>query len=642
MDFTQINEKLSRLKQLLELEKEEDFDRFRREIQQLSLKEKIEKGLCWYPLEIRKEGYTIGERAFVIVERTGDRDIGHRFKAGSPIEFYSRANDQFSTKEKSNYRGVIQYVEKNKMKIVLNAKDFPEWLSLGQLGVDLLFDERTYLEMDKALKNLIKANDGRLSELKAIFYGAMNPSFVEKQEVFNDLLNNSQVEAVQNILAAKDVSIIHGPPGTGKTTTLIHAIKLLCKKESSVLVTAPSNAAVDLLAMRLQEVGLNVVRIGNISRVNEKLVALTMEGRLAEHPESKNIKKVRIQAAKARREAKKYKRRFGAVEREERRDSYREARELQDWAKQLEERLIAEILFQADVVACTLVNTTANILNNIKFKTVVIDEAAQALEPATWIPISRVEKVVLAGDPFQLPPTIKSIEARKKGLEKTLLEKAVETITPISFLDTQYRMNKIIMEFSNTQFYDGQLKASDFVANWKMQGIAAAPVVFIDTAGCGFDEEKNPETLSTFNKGEHFILREHFLKLTQELPEEQWEHTSIAIISPYRAQTQYIKDELATDESLADFVEALDINTIDAFQGQERDLIYISLVRSNDKGEIGFLSDYRRMNVAMTRAKKQLVVIGDSATIGGDTFYQAFLEYVEQAGSYQSAYEYMG
>ncbi len=642
MNFTKINEQLQRLKDLLKLEKEEDFERFRREIQQLSIKDKVGKGLCWYPLEVKKEGFSIGERAFVIVERTAGRNEPHRLKSGSPVSFYSRASDKFSTKEKQAQSGVIQYVERNKMKIVLNSKDIPEWLSLGQLGVDLLFDERTYLEMDKALANLIKTNDGRLSELKAIFYGAMKPQFAEKKELHNGLLNEAQINAVQNILASKDVAIIHGPPGTGKTTTLVNAIKLLCQKESTVLVTAPSNAAVDLLTDRLTTANLNVVRIGNISRVEEKLISLTLEGRLSVHPEHKNIKKVRIEAAKARRMAQKHRRKFGAVEREERRDSYRESRALEDWARELEDRLISEILMSADVIACTLVNTTSRLLQNMKFKTVVIDEAAQALEPATWIPISRVEKVVLAGDPFQLPPTVKSIDAKRKGLEITLLEKAIQEVEEVSFLNVQYRMNETIMGFSNNRFYEGALMASEFVAQWKMPEPNNQPIVFIDTAGCGFEEEKNPETLSSFNKGEHFILREHLLKFTSTFPEDQWEHTSIAIISPYRAQCEYIDEEFSNDESLEAYLEHIDINTIDAFQGQERDLIYISLVRSNDKGEIGFLKDYRRMNVAMTRAKKQLVVIGDSATMGNDDFYQAFLEYAETHGQYQSAWEYMG
>ncbi|MEL6635963.1 MAG: AAA domain-containing protein [Bacteroidota bacterium] len=642
MNFTAINAKIEGLRELLALEKEADFERFRREIQQLSVAEKVEKGLCWSPVILKKEGFAIGERAFVIVERTGQLDLPHRFKAGTPVDLYARPTDQKGNRDKRRQSGVIQFLEKHRMKIVFNTNDLPEWLQEGGLAVDLLFDERTYLEMDKALRTLLQANEGRLSELKAIFYGTMPAQEGKVPPVFDALLNDAQKLAVGNILAARDVAIVHGPPGTGKTTTLVSAIRELCARESSVLVTAPSNAAVDLLSERLSDTGLNVVRLGNISRVDEKLISLTLEGRLAAHPQSKNIKKVRIEAARARRDAKRFKRRFGAVEREARRDAFREARELREWARQLEERLLTEILFTADVVTCTLVNATSRVLDTIKFRTVVIDEAAQALEPATWIPITKAQKVVLAGDPFQLPPTVKSIEAQRQGLEITLLEKAIQGPLRANFLNVQYRMNAAIMGFSNQRFYEGQLAAAEWVAHWELPYPDNVPVIFIDTAGCGFEEERNPETRSSFNKGEHFILREHFFQLLKDFPEDQWPYTSVAIISPYRAQCQYVADALAEEEDWERLRSRVSINTIDAFQGQERDLIYISLVRSNAKGEIGFLRDYRRMNVAMTRARKQLIVIGDSATVGGDEFYQSFLQYVEQHGAYRSAWEYLG
>lgn len=641
MNQAKINQQIEDLKEVLRIEKKEDFERFRAEVAQLSLSEKREKGLTWNPLDVKKEGYTYGERAFVIVERIGNRNEPHRFRAGTPVELYSLATDKFSKAEKFNQSGVIQFVEKNRMKIVLNSRDLPDWLNNGQLGVDLLFDERTYLEMEKVLNLLLKTNSGRLSELKAIFYGELEPTFGPKPTIHNPYLNDSQKEAIQDILASRDVSVVHGPPGTGKTTTLVHAIKLLCETEKNVLVSAPSNAAVDLLSERLTEKGLNVVRIGNISRVDEKLITLTIESRLSKHPEAKNIKKVKIQAAKMRRDARKFKRKFGAKEREERRDAYKEARDLDDWAKHLEDKLISEILFSADVITCTLVNAVHPILEQLKFRTVVIDEAAQGLEPGTWIPISRASKVVLAGDPFQLPPTVKSRAAQKRGFGVTLLEKYVNQFSQVSFLNTQYRMHGSIMGFSNTKFYDNQLVAAEPMSEWQLDIEDNNPIIFIDTAGCGFNEETNPESLSRLNKGEFFILREHFLKLIEDLQIRQIEPPQMSIISPYRAQCQHIEEEFNEDETLTKYLEFLDINTIDAFQGQERDLVYISLVRSNEKSEIGFLSDYRRMNVAMTRAKKQLIVIGDSATIGNDDFYVTFLDYVEKNGVYRSAWEYM-
>ncbi len=642
MQLSEINNELTKVLELLQIEKQEDFDRFREQVLKLSLKEKREKGLTWHPVVVKKEGYTFGDRAFVILEKTNQFKEPHRFKSGTPVELFSTADAKTNDSKERRLRGIIQYLKREQMKVVLNTQDIPNWVHYGNVGVDLLFDERTYVEMEKAMKKVIAAKSDRLAELKSLFYHQYQPRFGDLPTIHHDYLNDAQKNAVQNILAANDISIVHGPPGTGKTTTIVHAIKLLCETEKNVLVTAPSNAAVDLLAERLSEKGLRVVRVGNISRVDESLLNLTLDAQLAAHPDSKHIKKVKVQAAEARRKARKYKRNFRGQQREERRDNYREARELEDWAKALEEKLLTEILHSAQVVACTLVNTVHSVLDRLKFRTVVIDEAAQALEPATWIPISRASKVVLAGDPFQLPPTVKSYDAKNKGLGITLLEKCVENFSEVSFLNVQYRMNQLIMGFSNSQFYDNQLVAHESVANWELEKGDISPVIFIDTAGAGFDEETNEETLSKYNSGEYFIFREHFLQFINALAENDLEMPSVGIITPYRSQIEYMKEQFAEDEKLVAYQEYVTINTIDGFQGQERDVIYISLVRSNDKNEIGFLSDYRRMNVAMTRARKQLIIIGDSATIGQDNFYGKFIEYVEKCGGYRSAWEFMG
>ena len=645
MPLQQINQEIQHLQSLLKLEKEADFERFRKEIERLSLEEKKEKGLTWHPLLVKKQGFLFGDRAFAILQKSAEWEGPHRFRSGAPVEVYSTREDLFSKGKRKTLKGVLHYVEKNRMKIIFGVEDLPEWLAPGEnlLAVDLLFDERTYLEMEKALKALLKAKDDRLAELKNFFYGEAFPKAPAPINIplpFN-YLNESQENAVNNILGTEDIAIIHGPPGTGKTTTLVHAIKMLAATEKNILVTAPSNTAVDLLAERLDEKGLNVVRIGNISRVDEKLLALTLEGRLAEHPENKHIKKVKIEAAEVRKKAKKFKRKFGKREALERRDAYREARELEDWARQLEERLINQMLHNADVIACTFVNSSNSILNDFKFKTIVIDEAGQALQPAAWIPLLRAERVILAGDHCQLPPTVKSVEAQKNGFGKTLLEIGMEKFTHANFLNEQYRMNKQIMGFSNQQFYNGQLIAAEHVADWRLPIDTHAAFEFIDTAGCGFDEKLNTENGSRFNNGEYFIFREHFLQLLKAFEEKQESLCSIAVITPYRAQQLHFTEELAEDQLLNTYLEHLTISTIDGFQGQESDMVYLSLVRSNAKSEIGFLSDYRRMNVALTRARKQLTVIGDSATIGADPFYAAFLEYVEKEGAYRTAWEYM-
>ncbi|MEM1122076.1 MAG: AAA domain-containing protein [Bacteroidota bacterium] len=616
-------------------EKKADFEAYKNLIANLPLEERKAQGFTWHPLNVVKFGYTIGERSFVIVEKTTETDAPRQFRSGKTVRLFTLAEGAY----KPERIGVINYVKDKKMKIILNAKDIPDWLGKGHLGVDLQFDERTYLEMEKALKIVSKASRDRLAELRRILLNKEPARFLHGYPIHIPTLNNFQNKAVNQVLSAQDVAVIHGPPGTGKTTTAVQTIKQLAKTENTVLVCAPSNAAVDLLTERIAEQGLSVVRLGNISRVDEDIIKHTLEGQLAAHPESKNIKKVKIQAAEARKKAGKYKRKFGGRERMERRASYAEARELTAWANQLEDRLIDQILDGAQAITCTLVGANQKVLDKRKFRTVLIDEAAQALEPACWIPIIKASKVVFAGDPFQLPPTVKSAKRRGEGLHVTLVEKCLQFLPKISFLNVQYRMNEAIMGFSNQQFYNSELIAAESVQSHTLAEYGEKPVVFIDTAGCGFEEKINPEFQSRYNPDEFQILCEHLYLLIAAYEEKQIELPSIGIISPYREQVIFMKNFVVEDEKLSKI--SLSINTIDAFQGQERDLIYISLVRSNGKGEIGFLKDYRRMNVAMTRARKKLIVLGDSATIGMDQFYGDFLDYCDKVGEYQTAWEYM-
>ena len=629
-----IKDKLERSLELLKLEKEEDFNQHKQFIQSLSLDERVKQGYSWYPLNILKSGYTYGERAFVIVERTSKLEEGHQFRSGKTANLFTQQPNVRNPER----AGVVQYVEKNKLKIILNAKDLPDWLGLGLIGIDIMFDERTYLEMEKALKKVMEAGRDRLAELRAIFLGKELPKF-SGESVLPTLpeLNQSQNNAVGQIIASQDVAIIHGPPGTGKTTTLVQGVKMLIKTEHTVLVTAPSNTAVDLLTERLFNAGIQVVRIGNISRVEESLMQHTLDVQLLHHPESKNIKKMKKEAAELRRKAGRYKRKFGQEERSARARMYREAGELNGYANRLESNLIEQILDAAQVITCTLVGASSEVLSNLKFRTIIIDEAAQALEPASWIPILKASKVVLAGDPHQLPPTVKSREAQKGGFNVSLIERYLHSGKPSTLLRTQYRMNSLIMGFSNQEFYDKQLKADDSVADHQIHGPDNHPLVFIDTAGCGFEEKIEEKYQSRFNPEEAQILEEHLLLLLAEREVEDL--PSIAVISPYRQQVIYLKQLIQDSTTLSRA--PVTVNTIDGFQGQERDVVYISLVRSNEKGEIGFLSDTRRMNVAMTRAKKRLVVIGDSATIGSHPFYNGFLEYCERVGEYRTAWELM-
>jgi len=544
------------------------------------------------------------------------------------------------------------------MKIVLNARDVPDWITFGQLGVDQLFDDRSYQEMERALHKVMQAKGDRLAELRDILTGRKKPADIfESTPVQLPGLNDSQNAAVTAVLANRDVTVIHGPPGTGKTTTLVAAIAQMVQKENTVLVSAPSNTAADLLTERLAAAGVQVVRVGNVSRIDESVMQHTLDSIIARHPESKNIKKVKIQAAEFRRQARQHKRSFGYEERREREHLKHQARELESWAASLEERLLEQILSSAQAITCTLVGAAHPVLDKYRFHTCVMDEAAQALEPAAWIPIAKCSRVVLAGDPFQLPPTVKSMEAARGGLSKTLIERCLELLPDaVHLLDVQYRMHQSIMDFSNQYFYDGALKAHDSVEGRRLLSLDPGgeivtvfePVLFVDTAGTGFEEKINKDTAkdstryaSKYNPEEALLLREHLLQLLEKFPDPD-HFPSIGLLSPYREQVNYMEDMVREDEVLSPlFADSqIVVNTIDGFQGQERDVIYISLVRSNPKSEIGFLSDYRRMNVAMTRARKLLVVIGDSATIGNNAFYAKFLAYCEEKGGYESAWVY--
>lgn len=626
--------KLEKLAQLLAMEKQEDFEQYRKLVQSLPLAQRREEGYSWHPLNMVKEGYTMGERAFVIVERTNHLEQAHKFRSGKTVSLFTQQDNVY----KPEKIGVINFVENNRMKIILNSKDLPDWLHNGDIGVDIQFDDRTYLEMEKALKQVMEAKSNRLAELRSILMGLQDAAYQPVSSTISlPSLNTSQFQAVQQVQASRDIAIIHGPPGTGKTTTLVQAIRVLCQTENTVLVTAPSNTAVDLLTERLADEGLNVVRIGNISRVDESILQHTLEFQASKHPEMKMIKKVRVEAADTRRKIRRMKSKGGRKDWDLFRQLKTEARELSGWARRLEEQLVDQILDSAQVVTCTLVGSTQKVLGKRKFRTLVIDEAAQGLEPATWIPILRASKVVLAGDPFQLPPTVKSLEAKKEGFDITLLEKCIQFLPKVSLLNTQYRMNEVIMNFSNQCFYKNVLKAAASVRHHQLETSDNDPMIFIDTAGCGFEEQINEEYQSRFNPDEFQILCEHLYQMIDAYDDK--EMPKIALISPYREQVIYMKKMVKEDSRLS--IIPMVINTIDGFQGQEKEVVYISLVRSNEKAEIGFLKDYRRMNVAMTRAKKQLIVVGDSATIGADKFYGDFLEYVEVEGSYRSAWTYM-
>jgi ATP-dependent RNA/DNA helicase IGHMBP2 len=627
-----------KLAESLKIEYQEDKAQYKSATENHSISEKRAAGLVWYPISIRGQELDRAEYLTVEVEKHNANQNGDQMRGGMPALLFSnhdRANDKIE--------GVIKHVNGNRLKISIKNDELPDWASDGKLGIELLFDDKSYDEMFSAIKSaeriLENEEDSAQKNLIQVLVGKKEPNSKTEniQKSFPDL-NSSQVEAINNILKANELGIIHGPPGTGKTTTIVQAIKALANQNSKpILVVAPSNTAVDLLTEKLDEAGLDVIRIGNPTRVSEKLQALTLDGKIQNHPSIKDSKKLKKQAAEYKNMAHKYKRHFGKSERDQRKALFDEAHKILKEVEKSEEYIIESLFEKVQVITATLVGSNHYTVQKLKYQAVVIDEAGQALEPACWIPILKAEKVIMAGDHCQLPPTIKSQEAAKYGLAKTLFEKCIKLHPEsVTLLDTQYRMNQDIMQYSSEVFYENKLIAVDAVKNHLVFENDLS-VEFIDTAGCSFNEKL--EGTSSTNPEEADLLIKYlgiYLN-TNSVPK----NVTIAVISPYKKQVDYLKENIANMPDYERFKSNIVVNTIDSFQGQERDIVCISMCRSNDKGDIGFLSDIRRMNVAMTRARKKLVIVGDSATLSKSAFYANFIEYAEKIGGYKSAWEFI-
>ena len=624
---------------LLKIERDEDKRSWQEQTQSSSVIQRRANGLTWYPIAIRGTELSKADYITVEVERTTNTDIVHQLRFGVSAMLFSNHDSQ-----NDHVEGTITFVGGNRLKISLRTDELPEWASNGKLGIDLLFDDNSYDEMQNALKLATTLNEkkeeGRLID---ILTGKAKPTFDTDIPLYtNPRLNTVQQLAVNKIVQANELAIVHGPPGTGKTTTLVQAIKTLIKQgDKKILVVAPSNTAVDLLSEKLSEEGLNVLRVGNPARVSERLMSLTLDSKMSTHSTTKDIKRLRKQASEFKNMAHKYKRSFGRAEREQRKALFDEAYKIMKDVGKLEQYIIDDVVAQAQIIAATPVGSNHYTVRDLKYHTVVIDEAGQALEPACWIPILKGKKVILAGDHYQLPPTIKSDEAAKKGFNITLLEKCIQLHPEaVVLLEEQYRMNETIMGYSSKVFYEDKLKAHGSVARHLLHDGATA-LEFVDTAGCGF-EEKNEQT-SISNPEEAALLFKHLTQLVAELGTHYTKDNfpSIAVISPYREQIYVLKEQLLHSPELQAYGNKIAVNTIDSFQGQERDIVYISMTRSNSNGIIGFLSDIRRMNVAMTRARKKLVIVGDSATLSRLSFYANFIAYAESHDAYKSAWEYM-
>lgn len=635
-------DRYTQLLEATEMERAQEEAYFRSLSANKTLKEKAESGILWYPVEITRKHYTIGEYVEVVVRRSREESGKHQFRVGAGCVVFSHGADR------QEWSGTVSFLQKSKMGVILK-NDFLQKEELfrgGQIGVELVYDERPYKVMKAALNEVIKSKEPIVEALREgvrdLSMLDLELSEVERPELdMVSHLNQTQLEAVNGALGAAQMSIIHGPPGTGKTTTLVALVQALAKVEKRIFVCAPSNNAVDLLARQLDALGVPVLRIGNVTRIGDSIAHLTLEEKARNHPDWKHVKKVKLQAEEAQKKAATYKRNFSAQQRRERHEMYQEARELRKWARELGDRLTADLIQNTKVIATTLVGVSAPALEGIRCNTLVIDEASQTLEAECWNAMLRARRVIFAGDHFQLPPTIKSLEAKKMGLDQTLLERMSGVIRHSYLLREQYRMNDEILAFSNGRFYDGKLYSNANVASHRLRP-GDDPVTLIDTSGCGFDEVFNPRQRSLSNPGEYFMLKEHLHvhfqdKTTGKYPDLA--EVSIGIISPYAEQVRYIRDEIRQD---ADFIGLdIEVDTIDGFQGQEKDVIYISLVRSNAKGEIGFLKDSRRLNVALTRARKKLVIIGDMTTLSSFDLFNQLADHVEKNGLYQSGWEYM-
>lgn len=626
--------------ELIKLERKADLEQYRQKILLRSLQQRTKDGSTWYPVSLKRNYIGTGERPTLEVARTNHLEQPHGFQSGKVVSVFSNAAGK---PENAHVNGVVNYVRDNTMVITLNSDDTPDWIDDGLLGVDVMFDEMTYREMEYTLKEVIRAQDTRVAELKEILLDG-KPS-TKKTEVVQipvtATLNASQQAALKKVLETADVAFIHGPPGTGKTTTLVEAIRQTIALEKQVLVCAPSNAAVDLLVDKLSEAGLEALRIGHPARVTEQSLSKTLDHRITTHRHYKELRHLRRQLEQVRATALRYKRNYGHREKEQRRLMMQEVKRLKADADQLEFYIINDVLGYMDAICCTLVGASHPVLRGKSFTTAFIDEAGQSLEPASWIPLLKSHRAVFAGDHQQLPPTIKSAEAARAGLAKTLFEKGIEhQPQAVSMLQVQYRMHEKIMRFPSRYFYKDKLVADDSVKS-RLLRPDQQPVLFIDTAGCGYQEKQDPETLSRLNPEEAALVMQQVEVLVEDVGISAWldEKITLGIITPYRAQVDQLQKLAESSPILEPLYHYMSINTVDAFQGQERDVIVISFVRSNNDGEVGFLGDIRRTNVAMTRARKKLIMVGDSATLSGHPFYLELLEFVQTENFYKSAFE---
>ena len=606
------------------LQKEYEYEKelYRQQTREAGIPKRIQQGVCWFPVKLGADRYNSLNQLTVEVTRTETEETEHSFEYGCPVCFFRISADRQI--RYFNFSAVISYVQDNKMVVVLPGPQvLPELVVTGELGVQLYFDDTSYKTMFAALREVAEAKGNRTARLREVLLGKAPALRRETGPVRFPWLNASQEKAVNQVLCAKEVAVVHGPPGTGKTTTLVEAVYETLHRENQVMVSAQSNTAVDWIAEKLVDRGIPVLRIGNPTRVNDKMLAFTYERRFEAHSDYPELWQIR----KTIREMTGRLRKSG---REDRERLHNQLTKLRVRATGLEIRIDTELFTEARVIACTLVGAASRVLERKRFSSLFIDEAAQAIEAACWIAISRADRVILAGDHCQLPPTIKCIEAARGGLGRTLLEKVVlHKPETVSLLKIQYRMHEDIMRFPSRWFYHDELEAAPEV---KYRGILDfdTPVSWIDTSELDLQEKAVAEGTGRLNTGEAELLVRELKNYMERIGIRRIleEHIDFGVISPYRAQVHYLRHLLKKEPFYRPCRRLITVHTVDGFQGQERDVIMISLVRANEKGQIGFLRDLRRMNVAITRARMKLLILGEAVTLTRHPFYRELYEYI--------------
>ncbi|WCL48451.1 AAA domain-containing protein [Leptospira sp. GIMC2001] len=626
-NYNSAEEEIQDLIEIYRAECEAERQDYLTKMQSQSIADRIKLGVSLYPLEIEEVFFFVGDSWKMILKSKNPIQKYNSFSAGTPISVF---------KESENQLGVISSIQDNKVTIIIDS-DIPEWMEEGNVGIDIFYSEKTYKEGEKALSRLLEDKPDRIKKRREILgYIDTKPSFSKWKNAYSipENFNPSQIKAIQSICTTDDYLVVQGPPGTGKTSVLVAAINELVLAGQKVLISAPTNAALDLILEKAIALGMNPLRLGQTSRVSDKLLPYSMDASIENHPITKQISKYKKQADNLHRKATRFHRNFSKAHADERREAWREFNGIRETIRNTERQIENELIRTRNPILATTVAASHRSLHKATFDICILDEATQSLEPLAWIPILRANRVVLAGDENQLPPTVFTNDSK---LLNTLFIKTIQNFKGtdrLVFLDTQYRMEEEILSFSNHEFYEGKVATHEsvHVRNKIFTGLFASSLVYIDTAGTGFEEEKSEESESTRNPGEAEFTINIAKKISEEL---EIDTQKIGIIAPYKEQIFCLNEKAQA----ANF--QCDISTVDSFQGRERDVIILSLTRSNDESEIGFLKDYRRMNVSLTRARRLLVVIGDSSTLSTDSFYNRFIDHAKVHGDYHSAYEFI-